>query len=191
MLRDDQVVRYSRQLLLREVGGAGQQAWLEAGIRVVGSGPALEVAVAYLSGAGLRVQAPDAFWSGCTGWLHRAVPGELNPDALRREPKVQRWLSLVEAPPPGALPGAEAHCVLGGAASGARVLLARCRTCAEAEAFSAVKLVPGALALQVGAQAARVIQSWLLSPEAPGACVVLRSNGACGPEAAPACGHAG
>jgi hypothetical protein len=188
-LREDQVLRYSRQLLLREVGGAGQQAWLEAGIRVVGSGPALEVAVAYLAGAGLRVETPDAFWPDCAGWLKGATPAELNPDATAREPPVRRWLSLVASGPPVPLPEAEAHCVLGARPSGGSVLLTTCRACAETEASSAGKLEPGALSLQVGAQAARALQQWLLSPGAEGAALVVRIDGSSGPEPAPGCGH--
>ncbi|MEN9796925.1 MAG: hypothetical protein RL653_621 [Pseudomonadota bacterium] len=191
MLRDDQVLRYSRQLLLREVGGAGQQAWLDAGIRVAGGGRALEVAVAYLAGAGLRVDAPQAFWSACTGWLHGTTLADLNPDASRDEPGPRTWISLVEAPHRGRLPEAAAHCVLGGTPEGGSVWLTRCRACAEADLASSGTLEPGALALQVGAKAARLLQHWLLSQGTPGARLVVRPDGRSGPEPTAPCGHAG
>ena len=39
-LREDQILRYSRQILLKDVGGRGQEALLEAGVRLEGDGPA-------------------------------------------------------------------------------------------------------------------------------------------------------
>jgi hypothetical protein len=48
-----QIVRYSRHVLLREVGGRGQQRLLEGRVRLAGAGRASEVALLYLSAAGV------------------------------------------------------------------------------------------------------------------------------------------
>ena len=86
-LRDDQVVRYSRQLLLREVGGAGQRALLSAAVSTRGRGPALEVAVAYLAASGVAVHAAP----GAGGF------GALNPDA--QQPEGRHVTVLLGTPP--------------------------------------------------------------------------------------------
>lgn len=54
-LTDAQIERYSRQILLREVGGTGQTALLAARVLVAGSGAAFETAATYLAGAGVGV----------------------------------------------------------------------------------------------------------------------------------------
>jgi len=45
--------RYSRQILLREVGGAGQKRLLAATVAVTGDGPAARVCALYLAAAGV------------------------------------------------------------------------------------------------------------------------------------------
>ncbi len=52
-LSDRQIERYSRQILLREVGGTGQKALLAARVLVIGSGAALDTALTYLAGSGI------------------------------------------------------------------------------------------------------------------------------------------
>jgi len=52
-LTDRQIERYSRQILLREVGGTGQKALLAARVLAIGSGTALETALSYLTGSGV------------------------------------------------------------------------------------------------------------------------------------------
>jgi len=52
-LSDPQIERYSRQILLREVGGDGQAKILAARVLVAGEGPALPVAALYLAAAGI------------------------------------------------------------------------------------------------------------------------------------------
>ena len=51
-LTDDQVRRYSRQILLRTVGGQGQETLLATGARASGTGSGLATALAYLAAAG-------------------------------------------------------------------------------------------------------------------------------------------
>jgi len=52
-LNDRQIELYSRQIILRELGGLGQRKLLESRCLAVGGGPALETAVSYLTGAGV------------------------------------------------------------------------------------------------------------------------------------------
>ncbi len=52
MLTESQIQRFSRQILLREVGGAGQERLLNTPVHVVGRGEAFEVARATLLAGG-------------------------------------------------------------------------------------------------------------------------------------------
>ena len=87
MLREDQIQRYGRQILLREVGGRGQQKLLERGVHVTGDGPGLAEAVAYLAAGGSPITTsipPSGFLAGTT-------LDALNPDA---EASVPRFLTI-------------------------------------------------------------------------------------------------
>lgn len=52
-LSEDQIQRYARHIILREVGGRGQQRLLEARVRVPGGHRATEEAARYLTAAGV------------------------------------------------------------------------------------------------------------------------------------------
>ena len=65
-LSDEQIERYSRQLILAEVGPRGQERLGAARVAVVGTGAAAERVVAYLAAAGVGWIAADAS-------LHAAV----------------------------------------------------------------------------------------------------------------------
>ncbi len=96
-LREDQIVRYSRQILLKEVGGRGQEALLEAGARLEATGAAGLMAAAYLAAGGTGLTGSDApLAPGAEGFLASAedvgAPGarvlervlpDLNPDVAR------------------------------------------------------------------------------------------------------------
>jgi len=58
-LSEDQILRFSRQILLTEVGGIGQARLLGAGAAVAGVGQAQAVAAAYLAAGGTPVSFPD------------------------------------------------------------------------------------------------------------------------------------
>src|SRR3989338_3357376 len=53
MLRDDQIERYSRQILLPNIGGAGQEKLLKASALVIGAGGLGSPASLYLAAAGV------------------------------------------------------------------------------------------------------------------------------------------
>ena len=52
-LSDDELSRYARHIILKEVGGAGQQRWREAHVLVIGAGGIGSPAIQYLAAAGV------------------------------------------------------------------------------------------------------------------------------------------
>lgn len=52
-LTDDQLERYARHIILKEIGGAGQQALLDASVAVIGAGGIGSPVIQYLAGAGV------------------------------------------------------------------------------------------------------------------------------------------
>ena len=52
-LDDSQIDRYSRQIILPEIGGRGQEVLLQSSVAVVGSGNLAEITVLYLAAAGV------------------------------------------------------------------------------------------------------------------------------------------
>ncbi|CAM3512889.1 ThiF family adenylyltransferase [Corallococcus sp. ZKHCc1 1396] len=96
-LREDQILRYSRQILLRDVGGRGQEALLSGGARVDGLGASGLTATAYLAAGGTPVTGVGGLTMGpwSPGFLASArdvgrpvadvlaqVVPEVNPDAV-------------------------------------------------------------------------------------------------------------
>ena len=49
MLADEQIERYSRQIILPQVGGKGQEKLLRARVLLNGTGPLQETALLYLA----------------------------------------------------------------------------------------------------------------------------------------------
>ncbi len=102
-LTEAQVIRYSRQILLAQVGGRGQEKLLASGAQLVGQGSAQVTAAAYLAAGGIAVHSlhPDSGDAKVTAdeagllfgkgdaqrpfatALHSAV-AELNPDAAEK-----------------------------------------------------------------------------------------------------------
>lgn len=80
-LTDEQIELYSRQIILREVGGTGQSALRAARVRVAGTGAAAEACTSYLVGAGIGSVVVDA--DAATSTTSRALG---LPDAGRRTP---------------------------------------------------------------------------------------------------------
>jgi [CysO sulfur-carrier protein]-S-L-cysteine hydrolase len=86
MLSEPQIQRYARQLLLREVGGGGQEALGRVGVRLEGTGPLLASAAAYLRAGGTPVEhlAPSH-----SAWVVAPALVQGPPD---------RWLAVIRAP---------------------------------------------------------------------------------------------
>jgi len=79
-LDDRQVELFSRQVLLREVGGRGQERLLAARVLVLGDGPEAEAAATYLAGAGIGTLGTAGFADGA-GSVGFAPLRERCPDA--------------------------------------------------------------------------------------------------------------
>ncbi len=54
-MREDEIQRYGRQILLRELGGRGQRKLMETTVRVAGQSAAMESAVTYLRAGGTPI----------------------------------------------------------------------------------------------------------------------------------------
>lgn len=122
MLTEDQIQRYSRQILLKEVGGRGQQRLLATAVEVEGASRVLDVAVAYLAASGTplvdRTPRRDGFLQGATlqtfapdsalppgapvGWLG---PLDVAPASHARFRVAVSASGLIAAPAGAPLPG--------------------------------------------------------------------------------------
>ncbi|GHG76466.1 ThiF family adenylyltransferase [Comamonas sp. JC664] len=170
-LREDQILRYSRQILLREVGGRGQEALLAGRVRVDGLGASGLTAAAYLAGGGTPVAgagtltlgpwAPGFLMSAAdvglpvTEALAREVPA-LNPDA---EPAGQGGGLVAELP--AAWSGDAPWVALGGDGMRAAVVFRSAEGCVWCfgEAVRQLGTPPdGALGVAVGTLGALVFQ---------------------------------
>ena len=82
-LTDEQIELYSRQIILREVGGTGQSALRAARVRVLGAGAAAEACTSYLVGAGIGALVVDTAEPGhdAAGVLPLPEPARRTPDA--------------------------------------------------------------------------------------------------------------
>ncbi|MDQ3266676.1 MAG: ThiF family adenylyltransferase [Myxococcota bacterium] len=174
MLEEAQILRYSRQILLRPVGGAGQERLLDVRVGWDGQGAAAAVAAAYLAAGGSGVEGvPDggvpvgpgqrgflfgaSHQGAATGPLLRQVLAEFNADALSQG---ARGAVLSEAPFPPGLESSGTRLCLGAEEGGAVVLLVSaddCRVCLQ-ETCALLQPVPLAQATATGALAALVLQ---------------------------------
>jgi hypothetical protein len=80
LLTDEQIDRYSRQIILPEVGGRGQERLLAARMTLLAEVEDLAPALNYLAGAGIGTISLDC--AGCNGAVDRLAyqAMELNPD---------------------------------------------------------------------------------------------------------------
>lgn len=123
-LEEHQIRRYARQILLRDVGGQGQQALLDGGAVATGEGGMAEsVALAYLAAGGSPVRvrphrrvspAEAGFLFGAqdagrpAAFALEAALQDLNPDAARSPPSAGLLAELpapLDAPPPWVMMG--------------------------------------------------------------------------------------
>lgn len=87
-LSEAQIQRYSRQIVLREVGGRGQRQLLDCLVLVEGQGAALDVAVAYVAAAGSPIRRAEV---EASGFLHGTSLSAFSPDVSSSQP-ASGWL---------------------------------------------------------------------------------------------------
>jgi molybdopterin-synthase adenylyltransferase len=172
-LREDQIVRYGRQILLREVGGKGQERLLTTSVLAGSGGAGMGTATAYLvaSGvtvlpaegrldsheAGFLVASADA-GSSAADAVRRAIQ-DANPDATR---PVESRVWLAEAPTP--IPETPlARVLMGGTPAGAAIVFGWSAGDGDVLRKNAPSHpVPIELADEVGALAALIVQQGVL-----------------------------
>jgi proteasome lid subunit RPN8/RPN11 len=177
MLSEPQIQRYARQILLREVGGQGQEALGRVGVRLDGTGSIMAAAAAYLRAGGTPV---EAMAGPSSGWVVAEPLVRAAPD---------RWLSVVAAP---SVPGGEGL-VVGRDGEGTALWSAGEGACPECLAGLARALgadsLGGPAAVLAGSLVALLTQRRALglAPELEGASITAR--GIPGVLAAPGCVH--
>lgn len=218
-LREDQILRYSRQILLPDVGGAGQERLLAAGFRLVGEGAGQEVAAAYLAAAGCAVTAAGegrAVRAGEPGFLlthaHVGTPlapalgaavAALNPDAAAGAagvdarqgeggaPRGTDWGELGEAP--ARFTGRGTRVALGalpeGGAGVAWAAAGACAGCLEARVALLGPGLSGPLSVVAGSAAALVAERLALGLSPAEGLVQLDPDTGLTPREAPRCGR--
>jgi hypothetical protein len=172
-LREDQILRYSRQILLREVGGRGQEKLLAGGVRLVGTGPAGLTAAAYVAAGGTAVEAgAEPLSPGAEGFLVSA--GEVGQRASEVLGRVLPDVNADALPPRGSGRLAElpAHwegegpwVALGGDGMRGVVVFrgaSGCAGCFEATTAPLGAPPSGALGVGLGALGALILQRLLL-----------------------------
>lgn len=145
-LSEPQILRYSRQILLKEIGGVGQSRLLGAAVAIDAEGPAFVTAGAYLAAGGSPVRARFAL---------EGFDPELDPAAPVRVALGDR----------GTKRSAGAEVAVGSAEGSPRVVFRGQQGCAEclAEARGALGPAPeGVDATVAGTLAALVCQRLIL-----------------------------
>jgi len=113
VLADDQIRRYARHVLLREIGGRGQQRLLAGSVRVEGLGRAADEAARYLAAAGVGtlVLAPELA-AAIASHVAAANPDvrvvALDPDAGDPDADESERIRVVPSDPGSRLAGAKA-----------------------------------------------------------------------------------
>jgi hypothetical protein len=152
-VREDQIVRYGRQILLRELGGRGQDRLLAVPVRVRAAGPAFDDAIAYLLAGGSPVELvgppPQGFLAG-------VALDSLNPDAAPSSQPVVEVLS------PGLTSNAPMQVVIG-----AGVAFRNADACEACWSLTAVTVPPGPGPAGLGSLAALAVQRLILGWSEP------------------------
>src|SRR5215472_5037055 len=94
VLSEQQIERYSRQIIMREIGGTGQSLLLRSLCLVAGGGPAFDVAAQYLVATGVGkldlIASPVAGPGGAPIGSSFACLGSANPDAAIQVSRAER-----------------------------------------------------------------------------------------------------
>lgn len=202
-LSEEQIQRYSRQILLREVGGRGQEALLGARVHADVAGAAGLTAAAYLAAAGSPLAAsPRALEAGAAGFLvdaadvgapastvlARALP-DFNPDALGEGHGAARLAEL-----PARFEGSGPWVALGTSGEQGALLYrapAACAACFDAAAATLGPAPAGAPGVMLGALGALVLQRLVLGQGPEAGLLLLSDAGALSPGTPPRCVRCG
>jgi molybdopterin/thiamine biosynthesis adenylyltransferase len=95
MLADDQIERYSRQILLREIGASGQERLIGSSVAIAGCGSLAHLSALYLAGAGIghiRLLASEADPVGAADALADDL-SSLNPEVRVETLSIQSFLA--------------------------------------------------------------------------------------------------
>lgn len=185
-LTEEQIVRFSRQILLQQVGGVGQARLLASTLHVRSDGPAERTCAAYVAAGGGGVKAPP-----CTEGA--TVPGFLEDWALlTTQPSGGEGAVtvLTSAPSVEGVPAATHTIVLGAQGGEAVIVFAArdgCPACV-AEATGRLEAPPAWAGELQGALAALVHQRFALGLEAGAGVLRMRADGSIRREALRACG---
>lgn len=180
-LSESEIRRYSRQILVAEIGGAGQERLLATGALVVGSGPCAMTALAYLGAGGVPAwPSVETAAAASRGFL--VAGADLNATLRQANPELPAATrsagALVEAP---LQPAGPAPWVAMGTRADRAVVLARaeggCPAC-FLKSLSELSSPPeGALSVAVGAAAALVFQRVVLGLSEPLEALTLGPDG--------------
>ena len=200
-LREEQIQRYSRQILLREVGGRGQEQLLGTGVRVEVAGVSGLTAAAYLAAAGSPLEAgPRALVEGAPGFLAAATDVGASADAvLARElpdfnadalAAVSHPAQLAELP--ARFEGAGPWVALAGQGTEGAVVFsaaAACKACFDSTCAGLAAPPAGALGSALGALGALVLQRLILGQGPRSGLLLLAAPGVMRHGELPPCTH--
>ena len=189
-LSEEQILRYSRQILLREVGGVGQEQLLRSTVRVDAAEAAGLTASAYLAAAGSPLSAtPRPLGAGAPGFLAAAADVGTRADALLARELPHFNADALGAGAAGAAQLAELPArfegpgpwvALGGQGTQGVVLFraeTACAACFERTCAGLVRPPAGALGLALGALGALLLQRLLLAQGPDAGLLLLAAPG--------------
>ncbi len=172
-LTEQQIHRYSRQILVTEVGGVGQLRFLAGGVSVATGGAAVQAGAAYLAAYGVAISAEGAVQRGEEGFLlstsEIGIPlaaamqdalRDLNPDAVG--PRGTGCLAAI----PSAFSGPGPWVAIGGSKKQGAILYRSKQGCEDCFRESAAVLGEppgGASSILLGALSALVYQRLCLA----------------------------
>jgi hypothetical protein len=189
-LREEQILRYSRQILLREVGGVGQERLLRSGVSLDAGAAAGLTPAAYLAAAGSPVCATARpLGAAAPGFLATAADvGARADEVLSRELPHFNADALGAATPgtaqlaelPTRFTGPGPWVALGGQGPQGAVLFrseAACAACFERSSALLAAPPAGALGAALGALGALVLQRLLLAQGPESGLLLLAAPG--------------
>jgi hypothetical protein len=167
-LTEQQIHRYSRQILVTEIGGVGQMRLLAEGLSLATGGAAVQAGAAYLAASGVAISAQGTVQPGEEGFLlsiaeiglprFAAMQGTLrdfNPDAVG--PRGTGCFAAI----PSAFSGPGLWVAIGGGKEQGAILYRSeqgCEDCFRETAASLGKPPDGAISIVLGTLSALVYQ---------------------------------